>query len=163
MENNIKVGLVKENGKHYKWRLEDIYETEQLWLDDCVRVKQMADKVLKFRGELSISATMLLNALQLKDKTMEITDKLYMYSLKRSQGNSKNSSNQIIFQKGKLLKSDIVEKLSYFEPELLTISDEILIQFKKEVVQLSLYNFYFDKLTRQKHHILSEDKENLLN
>jgi oligoendopeptidase F len=162
MEKYIEEGLLEKNEAKFKWRLEDIYETEELWLDDSIKVKQMADEVLKYRGKLSTSAKILLTTLQLRDKTMELRDKLWVYSAKRKQEDLKNSCNQAISQKGEKLKSDIGGILSFFEPELLVMPDEILMQFKKEVPELLFYNFYFEKLMRQKLHILSIEEESIL-
>lgn len=147
----------------YKWRLEDIYETEEAWLNDYAKVNEMVQDIKKYKGNLKESALEILKCLQVRDKILEIRDKLYMYALKRKQEDSKNHDNQSLFQKAQNFKTDIESEVVFIEVEIANIPEEILFNFKNDVHELDFYDFYFKKLIHQKSFRLSEVEENILN
>lgn len=147
----------------YKWRLEDIYETEEAWLNDYARVNEMVKDIKKYKGNLKESALELLKSLQLRDKILEIRDKLYMYALKRKQEDSKNTENESLFQKAQKFKMDVGAEVAFIEAEIINIPEEILFNFKNYVDELAFYDFYFKKITHQRSFRLSQVEENILN
>lgn len=42
----------KEIPDHYKWRLEDIYASDELWEQDFQQVKKLIDEAGAYRGKL---------------------------------------------------------------------------------------------------------------
>lgn len=148
--------------EEYKWRLEDIYETEETWLNDYARVNEMVQDIKKYKGSLQESALELLKCLQLRDKILETRDRLYMYALKRKQEDSKNPENQALFHKAQKFKADIGAEVVFIEVEITNIPEEILFNFKNDVQELSFYDFYFRRLIHQKSFRLSQAEENIL-
>ncbi|MBU3218272.1 oligoendopeptidase F family protein (plasmid) [Clostridium estertheticum] len=148
--------------EQYKWRLEDLYETEELWLDDFNYVQEMIDQIKGYNGQLGKTATILIEALQLRDKINEHKDKLRMYCLKRKQKNFKNTHFQVRFEEVESLRIKVEKILCFFEPELLNIPSETLLEFKKETDKLSIYDFYFNNLKRKSTTVLTDLEEAIL-
>lgn len=51
----------------YKWRLEDIYENENLWEEDYNKTKELLKEIVKFKGKINTSRN-LLEVLKLNDQ-----------------------------------------------------------------------------------------------
>lgn len=53
-----------EISDEYKWKLEDMYETDELWEAECEKASQLAEKISGLKGHLSDSAASLLDFLR---------------------------------------------------------------------------------------------------
>jgi oligoendopeptidase F len=53
----------------YKWRLEDIYESDDLWRADLATLKEMLPKFESFKGRLAESGETLFGLLDHRDQT----------------------------------------------------------------------------------------------
>lgn len=162
MKENNEIRLRRDISEEYKWRLEDIYETEQAWLNDCSKVEKMTEEIKKYKGKLKESGINLFNCLQSRDKILEIRDKLYMYALKRIQEDSKNTKNQLFFNNAEKFKANIGAKVNFIENEILNMPMHMLFNYTNDVQELKIYDFYFKKITYQKAYRLSESEENIL-
>jgi oligoendopeptidase F len=56
----------------------------------------------------------------------------------------------------------VAEAISFFQPEILAISDQKVKDFIRKEKGLKTYQFYFDNLLRTKAHILSPPEERIL-
>lgn len=66
----------------FKWKLEDIYQNEELWEKDYNEVKKQLNMFDKYRGKIN-SAENLLGVLKLKDEVERKVDKLFTYARMR--------------------------------------------------------------------------------
>ena len=57
-----------EISDEYKWKLEDMYETDELWEAECEKASQLAEKISGLKGHLSDSAASLLDFFKKQDE-----------------------------------------------------------------------------------------------
>lgn len=89
-------------------------------------------------------------------------DTLGNYAYRRADEDTRVAEFQNLV--GQLTKTgvELGEQTSFEVPELLSISDETIEQFYKDVPELELYRRHFDIIRRKRPHILSEKEEKLL-
>ena len=146
----------------YKWKLEDIYESNEKWEEDHKRIKSLTGEMAKFKGQLGSGPKKLLECLTLSDELTSSLDKLFVYARMRRDENNSNSTYQALTDRAMALATEVSASLSYIVPELLSIPEETLKSFIASESGLQLYRQYINEALRQKKHILSEREEELL-
>lgn len=146
----------------YKWKLEDIYESNDRWEQDFKEVKLLAGEIGKFKGQLSQSAEKLLECLRLSDEMLSLNDKVFVYSrMRRDEDNSK-AEYQALTDRAMALSTEVYAAVSFIVPELISIPEDVLKGFMDSSKELQLYSHFINENLRQKAHILSEKEEELL-
>lgn len=144
------------------WALEDIYPTDEVWKDDLEKLRSMPEKVLRYKGQLSLSGENLLNLLKLSDEISVLCDSLGNYAQRRSDEDTANATYQAMVGQLMSVYVQINSALSFETPEIVALDDEVLEEFYKSVPELELYRKHLDKVRKQREHILSEDEEKIL-
>jgi len=145
----------------YKWKLEDIYESDELWEDDFKKVKQRLKELEDFRGSIN-SAEKLAEVLKLKDEIGQMTDRLFTYARMRRDEDNARAKYQALADRAMGLSVEAASHLSFIEPEILALSKEKMLDFLKERQDLKIYRHYIDELLRMKDHILDAERERML-
>ena len=151
----------EEISQQYKWKMEDLYETNEAWEADFEKVKKGIEELQKFEGTLGKSAENLLKMHETLDELNQIAEKVYVYANQRLHENTANAYYQGLSGKAQMLIVQMGEAGSYIEPELLDIPEEKLEEMLK-TEGLSKYAMYYKRLLRRKEHILSKEMEELL-
>lgn len=152
----------KEIPAQYKWRLEDIYASDDLWEQDFQLVKELSDEAAAYRGKVGQSARSLLEILQLEFRLQELNEKVYTYARMRRDEDNTNPVYQALTDRAESLHIQVQTALSFIEPEILEIPAETLEGYRLEEPGLKLYDFALDELLRKKNHILSAAEERLI-
>jgi len=148
--------------EQYKWRLEDIYQSNDLWEKDFTEVKNLAAKLPEFRGTLGESAVQLLRCLDASTAMSRLFEKVYVYAHMRSHEDSANGYYQGLADRTESLAVDVSSAGSFMVPEILSIPDDRLAGFIKENDRLAHYKRYIDEIVRTKPHVLSAGEEQIL-
>ena len=145
-----------------KWAIEDLYASPALWQEDLKKLQELGQKLAAFSGKLHISAQNLLDYMHLNEQVSVLYDTLGNYAYRRADEDTRVAEFQNLV--GQLTKTgvELGEQTSFEVPELLSISDETMEQFYKDVPELELYRRHFDVIRRKRPHILSEKEEKLL-
>lgn len=147
----------------YKWKIEEMYALQEAWSKDCKEALSLAGKFFEaFSGKLGESAKTLLDALQMKDRILQITEKIYVYARMKRDEDNRVAACQAMCDKAQSLMAKVSAALSFFMPEILSIPEETLRGFLREEKGLKLYGHYIDEVLREKAHVLSKEEENLL-
>lgn len=146
----------------YKWRLEDIYENDDLWEKDFSNIKKKVKLLEVYVGSVAKTSENLLNVLKKRDEISHIAHKLYVYARMRRDEDNTNSKYQALTDKATTLLVEISGRLAFIEPEILSLSKKEIENFLKENKALRLYDHYLEDLFRMKDHILDADKEKML-
>ncbi|WP_443712677.1 oligoendopeptidase F [Ruminococcus sp.] len=148
--------------EQFKWALEDIYPTDEKWVEDLQKLKAMPERIAAFKGRLGESAQTLYDFMQLSDEISVLCDSLGNYAQRRSDEDTANAKYQGFL--GQLMNAYVaVNSAGSFEtPEIISIEEEKLDKFYEEKPELKLYKRALDKLRRKKAHILSEAEEKIL-
>lgn len=143
------------------WNLSLLYKNDNEFENDFKKMEEFSKEVIKFKGNLSKSASELKNILDTIMKASIILEKLGSYAfLKQTEDLTNNDSNIKVARFSKL-SSEISANLSYFEPELMSIEDEKINNFLKDE-SLKEYLIYLNRILKYKPHTLTEKEERIL-
>jgi oligoendopeptidase F len=152
----------EEIDSQYKWKLEDMYESDAAWEADFRRVKELLPKLEQYRGHLAESAESLLNSLNIKQEISLLMERLFVYARMRRDENNANTAYQALTDRASSLSVQVGSATSFMVPEILSIPEDKLMSFVRETEGLKQYEFYFKELFRQKQHVLSAEQEEIL-
>ena len=76
------------------WRLEDIYENEDLFSQDAERLDARMDQFAGLQGTLKDGSEALLKVMQLYEEMNQIFEKLYVYANQRNHEDTANAKYQ---------------------------------------------------------------------
>jgi len=144
------------------WKLEDIFETDELWQEEFKKLQEDIPKVENYQGKLAESADNLYDLLQLQDEISERLGKLYAYAHMRYDQDTTNSFYQGLNAQAENILTQASSAMSYVVPEILTMDEEKIDSFLEEKKELQLYKKVLDEITRQRPHVLSQKEEALL-
>jgi len=153
--------LREEIDDKYKWKLEDIYENEELWEKDYNEVKSQLNLFDEYRGNIN-TAEKLLGVLKLKDEVSMKVDRLFTYARMRRDEDNSRAKYQALSDRAMSLLVEVSSSISFIEPEILSLSKEKLQIFIEQNKELILYEHYLENLLRMKAHILDADREKML-
>ena len=149
--------------KKYKWNIEAMIADESTIDKDLEDVKAQASAYAEeFSGKLTQSASLLLKAYKDRDAIWRKLENIYVYSRMRRDENNAESKYQAMSDKCGAVIAAVSASMSFFTPELLAASDDIILGYIEENEGLKEYEFAIKDTLRQKEHILTEAEENLL-
>ncbi|MBP1562636.1 MAG: oligoendopeptidase F [Oscillospiraceae bacterium] len=151
-----------EISSEYKWSVEDIYKSDDLWESDYKKAQSYAEKIGSFKGKLSESADKLLEYFIMNDELAVLFDSLVYYALCKRDEDTRVSKYQDMSNRLEILMVSIDGASAFVTPELLSISDETLEKFYADCPDLELYRRALDKIRVQREHILSENEEKII-
>ncbi|WP_378956610.1 oligoendopeptidase F [Pelosinus sp. sgz500959] len=151
-----------EISAQHKWHLNDIYAGDELWQQDFEQLKSSLVPIENFTGKLAHSSQDLLACLKARDEIGIISGKLYAFARMHRDENTTDGKYQGMTSKVESVLAEAGAVTAFIEPEILAIPDATLTKFRQEEKGLTVYDFYFDNLARQKQHILSPAEEAIL-
>lgn len=151
----------EEVPQQYKWKIEDLYATNEAWEEDFLKLQKGIEEIKKFEGTLGESPENLLKMQETCDKYSELAENVYVYANQRMHEDTGNAYYQGLAARSQMLLVQMSEASSYIEPEILNIPEEKLETMLKTEGLLK-YETYFRRLLRRKEHILSGEMEELL-
>lgn len=146
----------------YKWKLEDLYPSDDAWEKAVAAMKEAIPSFENYRGKLGNSAEMLLECLQLNDSLSSLLHRQIVYAFLKKDEDNRVGKYQEMGDRISTVRAQFNQASSYIEPEILTIPDEKLRSFLEQNPKLATYKFYIEDMLRRKAHILSPEMENLL-
>ncbi|QSZ27977.1 oligoendopeptidase F [Aceticella autotrophica] len=151
----------KEIDDRYKWKLEDIYENEELWENDFNRVKVILNEILKYKGKINNDKS-LLEVLKLNDDVSILTNKLIAYAKMRKDEDNSNGKYQALADRAMTLNIQVLSATSFIIPEVLSIDETAIKDYLDRNTELGVYKHFLDDILRYKPHVLSDKEERLL-
>ena len=147
----------------YKWNIEAMISDESSIDKDLEDIKAQASAYAKeFSGHLAESADILLRAYRQRDVIWRKLENIYVYSRMRRDENNAESAYQAMSDKCSGAIAAVSAATSFFTPELLEASDDVILGYIEENEGLKEYEFAIKDTIRQKAHILTQAEENLL-
>ena len=151
----------EEIPQQYKWKMEDLYATDEAWEADFEKLQKGIEEMKQFEGTLGESAENLLKMQQKSDELNLLAENVYVYANQKMHEDTGNAFYQGLAARAQMLMVQLSESSSYIEPEILNIPEEKLEEMLK-TEGLQKYETYYRRLLRRKEHILSKDMEELL-
>lgn len=146
----------------YKWDLSDIYSDWDAWEADFERTRELMDELVEMKGALTEGPRQLLKAYQLNDDIGRLSYKLYRFPQLSYDTDQRNNELQAKLQRVQQLFAEFGTKTAWFEPEILTIDEELVMEWVDETPELEPYRFPISEIYRQREHRLDEEGEKLL-
>ncbi len=144
------------------WRLEDIYPDEAAFEADLAKAGELADVLAGMEGTLGSSAASLLGFFDTYEACMDIMQRVIGYAHMRRDEDTADGKRQALFMRARTAADEIMQKLSFFEPELLEIPDDARGAFFEEEPGLRKYEVTIRNIVRLKPHMLDKQQERLL-
>jgi oligoendopeptidase F len=146
----------------YKWRMEDIYATDEDWEKDFERLEPILNQFTELKGTLAESPQNLLQYLKLDEMATLLAVKLSFYSNRKLDEDARVDKYQGYKDKMSTMFTKFGQLTAWAQPEIMQIPEEKIWEFVNNTPELQIYHHYFDDLLRQKAHVLSEKEEEIL-
>lgn len=149
--------------KKYMWNIEAMISDESTIYQELEDIKaQAAAYAEEFSGHLTESADMLLKAYRQRDSIWRKLENIYVYARMRRDENNADSSYQAMSDKCGAVIAAVSASTSFFTPELLKASDDVILEYIEQKEELKEYEFAIKDTLRQKEHVLTEAEENIM-
>lgn len=159
MEN--KVVSRSEIDSIFKWRVEDIYESDSLWEEDYRRAEALTKEECRYKGCVGKSADNLAGVLKESDDIDLLSERIYVYAFMKYYEDTANAAYQAMSGRAQLLMMQIGEKYAFLTPEITAIPDETMKEYLKNPV-IAPYVHFLEDVIADKEHTLSEKEERLM-
>ena len=147
----------EEIDEKLKWRLEDIYKSEDLIDEDIKKVQEIVDKICSYQGNLNNKEN-ILAMFKLDDELQFILGKLYSYAHMRLDQDCTNTKYKEMKSKIEAIVTTIYAKEAFITPEILQNSLEFILELKEDKDFVN-YDYSLSKLAKNKSHSLSTKEE----
>lgn len=141
------------------WNLEDLFLTYEDWKNKLVNLEDDANQVTAFKGKLTESAETLLDAIQTMEAFQEQVIQVATYSSLKANADGSDPENQRDAAMVASTLAKINAKLSFFQSELLELTDEKVREFLKDDPKLQRYEKLLYDALEDKPHTLSPEIE----
>ena len=152
----------QEIAEQYKWRLEDIYPTDEAWEEEFQTLTGKVESLEGLRETMTQSAEALAEALRQIDEASHQLERLYVYARMRRDEDNGNSKYQALSDRASGLNVKLSAALAYVNPLLLSMDEAVLRGYMKDCPALADYRFMLADLLRSKAHVLDSEQERLL-
>lgn len=160
--NNNKVLKRDEISDEYKWNLEDMFASDELWEEEYEQTKELCNKIASYQGKLTESAATLLAYFQDTDEANYHLERIYVYANERYHQDTAVSQYQGYASRADSLMVMAESSSAFAEPEILEVSEETIDAFYKEQPEILKYQRAIDEILRKKAHTLSKEEEKIL-
>ena len=146
----------------YKWNMQDMFATDELWEEEAEKVLELAKELAQYKGRLSESAATLLEFFKKSDVVQFHGERVYVYANQRSHEDTAVSKYQGYSAKADNVAVAVSSALSFMGPELLAIDADVIEQFYKDEPALEEYRRSISEILRGKAHTCSSEVESVL-
>lgn len=152
----------KELPENLTWDLTKIFSSDQEFDEKYLELSEKLKKSEKYKGTLDQGASQFLDAIEFVLSVYRQTEIIYVYAHLKNDQDTGNTEYQALYARASSLFSKVSEAVSWFEPEILQLSDERIWQYFKEEPKLEVYRHYIQQIVDNRAHVLSADQESLL-
>ena len=151
----------EEIKEEYKWKLDKIYKSSEEWEEGFEKLKKESPELSKFQGKLQDKKA-ILGYLKLSESISREAEKLFVYAHMRSDEDTANQENQGRMNRIDSFMAEFASYSAYFVPEILALKEGTVENLIKNDEQFKEYGFLLQNILKEKPHILSKEKEELL-
>lgn len=144
-----------------KWRIEDIYATDEAWEADYNECIRRAKEKCVYQGRLAESAQILYQALKESDEADLLVEHVYVYAFMKYYEDTANAVYQEMSGRAQAAVTKLSEKYAFLTPEILAIDQKKMQEYLNSDT-LALYRHALEDILAKKEHALSEKEERLL-
>ncbi|KWW54848.1 oligopeptidase PepB [Enterococcus faecium] len=152
----------EELPENLTWDLTKIFSSDQEFDDKYLELSEELKQSEKHKGTLDQGASQFLNAIEFVLRVYRQTEVIYVYAHLKNDQDTGNTDYQALYARASSLFSKVSEAVSWFEPEILQLSDDQIWQYFKEEPKLEVYRHYIQQIVDNRAHVLSAEQESLL-
>ncbi|MCK6016805.1 oligoendopeptidase F [Enterococcus faecium] len=152
----------EELPENLTWDLTKIFSSDQEFDEKYLELSQELKQSEKHKGTLDQGASQFLNAIEFVLRVYRQTEVIYVYAHLKNDQDTGNTDYQALYARASSLFSKVSEAVSWFEPEILQLSDDQIWQYFKEEPKLEVYRHYIQQIVDNRAHVLSAEQESLL-
>ncbi|KLU61224.1 oligoendopeptidase F, plasmid [Peptococcaceae bacterium CEB3] len=144
-----------------KWRLEDIFPSNQAWEEEFAAIERLIPEAEKFKGHLGDSPESLYACLKWTDDLGLRLEEVYSYARMRRDEDNREPLYQGMTDRAGALAVKVGSATSFVVPELLALEPKRFEELR-HYGPLEIYKQAFDDMLRKKEHVLSLAEEKLM-
>ncbi|HBM6307567.1 TPA: oligoendopeptidase F [Enterococcus faecium] len=152
----------EELPENLTWDLTKIFSSDQEFDEKYLELSEELKQSEKHKGTLDQGASQFLNAIEFVLRVYRQTEVIYVYAHLKNDQDTGNTDYQVLYARASSLFSKVSEAVSWFEPEILQLSDDQIWQYFKEEPKLEVYRHYIQQIVDNRAHVLSAEQESLL-
>ena len=145
----------------YKWKLTDLFETPEAWEARYAECEAMVPSLAALKGTLGESAESLFRAYETVDAFEQAVEHVGDYAFLGKALDGGDTTFLALCDRVNALSVKAASALSFFDPELLSIPEEKLVEFM-QYPPLAKYAHIIEDATRLREHVLDEKSETIL-
>lgn len=146
----------------YTWNLQALYTSQEEWEKDLQAIETLLEKIKSNKGRITGSSTILLETLNLMDELGIKLEWAGSYARMAFDVDMSNPQSKHNYEKFYNLYSRLGDQLAFYEPELLGMEPSTYERYVQEKSELKIYTFMFEKLFKQREHVLTPAEEEIL-
>lgn len=151
-----------EVDENLTWDLTKVFATDADFEQELNNLNVKIDEFTRAKGSLSKDAHQFKLVLNQYLSLMRKFEKAYVYASMKNDQDTANTKYQGYQELISAQATKFEEATSWFEPELMELSDETLSQYYQSEPELNEYKHFIDGLLSMKAHTLDAQKEEML-
>lgn len=144
------------------WDLTKIYADDAAFDIEFQEIQAQVNEASRYQGTLADGPQAFLSALEFVLALSRRLEKLYVYSHLKNDQDTANTTYQGLYAKASNLVAQVSEAVAWFDPELLTMSDETIWDYFDQEPKLAVYRHMIEKTINERPHVLPAEQEALL-
>ncbi|MCU7357928.1 MULTISPECIES: oligoendopeptidase F [Enterococcus] len=144
------------------WDLTPIFADDQAFDAAFAELKEELNQADQYKGTLHKGPAAFLQALEFCLGIYRKLETLYVYSHLKNDQDTGNTVYQGLYARASSLFAEASAAVSWFEPEVLTLSDEQIWSYFDQEPKLEIYRHYVTQMVDNRAHVLPADQEELL-
>ena len=145
-----------------RWAVEDMYPTDEAWMEDLEKLKKLSEELAGFAGKLGKDAKTLLAYAEKMEQGNVLLSNLLNYSSRRNDEDTRVAKYQEMNGMAMSAYVAFSSATSFETPEIMGISDADMERFYAEEPGLERYRRYIFNIRRHAAHVLTPNEEKLL-
>jgi oligoendopeptidase F len=144
------------------WDLTPIFESDAAFDTAFEALTKKLEEAPSYQGTLKDGADSFLKAIDYLLSVYREVEKIYVYSHLKNDQDTSNTTYQGLYARASSLAAQSGAALAWFQPEVLTLSDEEIDGYFAENKDLEVYRYFVKQMTDERAHVLSAKEEELL-
>ena len=148
----------KDIEKEYLWDLTSLFADDESWEKECNRLDADLAQLEAFRGTFGEGVERVVDAYRTLYELAVRLEAVHGYAFQRRTEDARDAKSQNMVTKADSVYVHFLGAISYFDPEILALPDDVLEQYKN-APEMTPYLHVFEDLLRQKAHTLTAAEE----
>ena len=140
------------------WDLTKIFPDEQAFHTAYETLTEQLKQAPTLKGTLGNSAAAFLKGINYYLDVYRQAEIIYVYAHLKNDQDTTNTTYQALYARANALIAQVSEAVAWFEPEILTLSDEQVWSFFDAEADLAVYRHFIEDIMDGRPHVLSQDQ-----